>query len=66
MKQKVILLVEDYPKDEALRLRALGKHNIRNEVVAPDWNALGTKLRQLVGGDRSEPNRARPMGAGRG
>lgn len=33
MKEKVILLVEDNPKDEALTLRALRKHNIRNEVV---------------------------------
>lgn len=33
MKEKVILLVEDNPKDEALTLRALKKHNIKNEVV---------------------------------
>lgn len=33
MTEKVILLVEDSPKDEALTLRALKKHNIRNEVV---------------------------------
>ncbi len=33
MKEKVILLVEDNPKDEALTLRALKKHNITNEVV---------------------------------
>lgn len=32
MKQKVILLVEDNPNDEALTLRALRKHNIANEV----------------------------------
>lgn len=30
---KVILLVEDNPDDEALTLRALKKNNIRNEVV---------------------------------
>jgi two-component system response regulator len=30
---KVILLVEDNPDDEALTLRALQKNNIRNEVV---------------------------------
>ena len=30
---KIILLVEDNPDDEALTLRALKKHNIRNEVV---------------------------------
>src|SRR5206468_2848831 len=31
--ERVILLVEDNPKDEALTLRALKKNNIRNEVV---------------------------------
>jgi two-component system response regulator len=30
---RMILLVEDNPDDEALTLRALRKHNIRNEVV---------------------------------
>src|SRR6187399_3172934 len=33
IKEKVILLVEDNPDDEALALRALQKNNIRNEVV---------------------------------
>lgn len=33
MRDKVILLVEDNPRDEALTLRALRKHNIVNEVV---------------------------------
>ncbi len=33
MRPKVILLVEDNPKDEALTLRALGKSNILNEVI---------------------------------
>lgn len=33
MTEKVILLVEDSPKDEALTLRALKKNNIKNEVV---------------------------------
>jgi two-component system response regulator len=33
MAEKVILLVEDNPDDEALTLRALRKNNIRNEVV---------------------------------
>lgn len=32
-KNKVILLVEDNPDDEALTLRALKKNNISNEVV---------------------------------
>ncbi len=33
MEKKVILLVEDNPRDEALTLRALKKSNIVNEVV---------------------------------
>lgn len=33
MGDKVILLVEDNPDDEALTLRALKKNNIKNEVV---------------------------------
>jgi len=33
MKEKVILLVEDNPKDEALTLRALKKNGIANEVA---------------------------------
>jgi two-component system, response regulator len=33
MIDKVILLIEDNPDDEALTIRALKKNNIRNEVV---------------------------------
>jgi two-component system response regulator len=33
MKDKIILLVEDNPDDEALTIRALDKNRIRNEVV---------------------------------
>jgi two-component system response regulator len=33
MSEKVILLVEDNPDDEALTLRALKKNNIQNDVV---------------------------------
>lgn len=33
MNEKVILLVEDDPDDEALTLRALKKNNIKNDVV---------------------------------
>jgi two-component system response regulator len=33
MKDKIILLVEDNPDDEALTIRALKKSNISNEVV---------------------------------
>ena len=33
MTDKIILLVEDNPDDEALTMRALRKHNIMNEVM---------------------------------
>ena len=33
MKEKIILLVEDNPDDEALTLRALKKNNVANEVI---------------------------------
>lgn len=33
MKEKLLLLVEDDPDDEALTLRAFKKYNIRNKVV---------------------------------
>jgi len=32
MKDKIILLIEDNPDDEALTLRALEKNNIKNDV----------------------------------
>ncbi len=33
MQDKIVLLVEDNPDDEALTLRALRKHNLANEIV---------------------------------
>lgn len=33
MEEKIILLVEDNPDDEALTLRAFKKNNIKNEIV---------------------------------
>lgn len=33
MPEKIVLLVEDNPDDEALTLRALRKHNMANEIV---------------------------------
>jgi two-component system response regulator len=49
MSDKVILLVEDNPKDEALTLRALRKNNIRNEVVVARDGAAA--LGYLLAGD---------------
>ena len=37
MDNKVILLVEDNPRDEVLTLRALKKSNIINDVVVARW-----------------------------
>jgi two-component system, response regulator len=48
MGDKVILLVEDNPDDEALTLRALKKNNIRNEVVVAHDGAQA--LEYLFGG----------------
>jgi two-component system response regulator len=39
MKDKIILLIEDNPDDEALTLRALAKNNIKNDVVVVDDGA---------------------------
>ena len=33
MQEKIVLLVEDNPDDEALTLRALRRHNLANEIV---------------------------------
>ena len=41
MSDKVILLVEDNPDDEALTLRALKKNNILNEVVVARDGEVG-------------------------
>jgi two-component system response regulator len=61
MEDKVILLVEDNPKDEALTLRALRKSNIVNQVViahdgaealeflfSPDADGVLKPLPQLI------------------
>lgn len=53
MKDKVILLVEDNPRDEALTLRALKKNNIANDIVvvrdgveALDYLFAGDRLKE--------------------
>lgn len=59
MNEKVILLVEDNPRDEALTLRALKKSNIVNQVVvARDGvEALG----YLLGNDESSEPVLKPQ-----
>ncbi len=55
MKEGVILLVEDNPQDEALTLRALKRHNIRNRVVvARD----GVEALDYLFGGREDGDRA--------
>ncbi len=49
MRQRVILLVEDNPDDEALTRRALAKNNIQNEVVVAHDGAEA--LNHLLGAD---------------
>jgi len=44
MNQKVILLVEDNPDDEALTLRALKKNNISNDVLVAHDGAEALEL----------------------
>ncbi len=55
MNDRVIMLVEDNPQDEALTLRAFKKNNIRNEVlVARDGAAaLDYLLTREAGSDRN-------------
>jgi two-component system response regulator len=57
---KVILLVEDNPDDEALTLRALRKANVRNEVVVAHDGVEA--LDYLLGaGDRTGRERKTPQ-----
>jgi len=59
MNDKIILLVEDNPKDEALTLRALKKHNIGNAVsIARDG---AEAVERLFGKGAGEPPPALPQ-----
>ena len=58
MGNKVILLVEDNPDDEALTLRALHKHNVTNQVVITRDGAEATERVGLPTQER--PSRAMP------
>src|SRR5881394_2586454 len=54
MDNKVILLVEDNPRDEALTLRALKKSNIVNDVVVV---RDGVEAQEYLFGDEAHKNR---------
>jgi CheY-like chemotaxis protein len=56
MDDKVILLIEDNPSDEALTLRALKKNNIGNEVVVMRDGAAALDY-LLDSGTASDPER---------
>jgi two-component system response regulator len=55
MNEKIILLVEDNPSDEALTLRALSKNNIGNTVVV---KRDGAEALDYLLAPRSDPHRA--------
>ena len=54
-----ILLIEDNPKDEALILHALKKHNIGNDVVVARGGAEA--IEQLFGSSDEGPKPAPPQ-----
>jgi two-component system response regulator len=59
MREKMILLVEDNPKDEALTLRALQRNNIQNNVVVVRDGVEA--LEYLLGSDRSPASSEHPL-----
>ena len=54
MSQRMILLVEDDPDDEALTRRALDKNNIQNEVRVARDGAEALELAPATGRVRPE------------
>ncbi len=54
-REKRILLVEDNPKDEALTLRALRKHNLQAVVVVMRDGVQALDYLLPPGGDAAEP-----------
>jgi len=56
--EKIVLLIEDNPSDEALTLRALKKNNIRNDVVVM---RDGAEALEYLLGRHSDPPDARAM-----
>jgi two-component system response regulator len=59
MRDTIILLVEDNPKDEALTLRALRKQSIQNTVIVARDGVEA--LEYLLGPEGEPPSSARPL-----
>lgn len=60
MEEKLILLVEDNPDDQALTLRALSKNNIRNRVVIRQDGAQALDFLFCQGADAGRDPREMP------
>jgi two-component system response regulator len=61
MEDKLILLVEDNPDDQALTLRALNKNNIKNRVVIRQDGAEALDFLFCQGADASRDPRDMPQ-----
>jgi two-component system, response regulator len=61
MDEKLILLVEDNPDDQALTLRALRKNNIRNRVVIRQDGAEALDFLFCQGADADRDPRDKPQ-----
>ncbi len=61
MEEKLILLVEDNPDDQALTLRALKKNNIRNRVVIKQDGAEALDFLFCRGADAGRDPREAPQ-----
>ncbi len=61
MEEKLILLVEDNPDDQALTLRALRKNNIRNRVVIRQDGAEALDFLFCEGADAGRDPRDKPQ-----
>lgn len=61
MNDRIILLVEDNPKDEALTLRALKKQNIGNDVIVAHDGAEALDYLFGPGGETQRASRGLPQ-----
>jgi two-component system, response regulator len=61
MEEKLILLVEDNPDDQALTLRALKKNNIRNRIVIKQDGAEALDYLFCLGADADRDPKEMPQ-----